>query len=211
MVIPLSYETVETVLPRIIGRDPEFTTIAIEPDDVPYENTAKLAIDMGYNNPKLELLGEPIYLKLVKGVKEYLITGNSVYRAYWRREKTKQITYLASLERAGLKDQPIRKVMEVANELKALDEIRYSKKLVESPFLDDFDIRLVPFFQFLPDPTRTDNGRMRYKIEEDWMTFEELADEAETFGYDKGVMRELYDLKEPNYPRFSPIINFKFL
>src|SRR3990167_875818 len=211
MVVPLSYEIVETVLPRIIGKDPEFTAVAIEPSDVPYENTAKLAIEMGYKNPKLELLGEPIYLKLVKGVKEYLITGNMVLRPFWRREKTKQIRYLASLERAGHKDQDIQKVLAAANELKALDEVRYSKKLIDAQFLDDFDIRHVPFFQFLPDPTMTETGRMRFKIEEDWMTFEELADEAEVFGYDKAIMREIYSLKERNGHGFTPSINANFL
>lgn len=211
MVVPISYEIVETVLPRIIGKDPEFTAVAVEPEDVPYENTAKLAIEMAYNNPKLELMGEPIYLKLLKATKEFLVTGNMVLRPYWRRERSKQIRYLASLDRAGIKNQPIAKVIEAATELKALDEITYSKKLIDSPFLDDFDCRLVPFFQFLPDPTMSETGRMRYKIEEDWMTFEELADEAQIFGYDKATMQELYRLKENNSAGFTPSINGDFL
>ena len=89
----ISYEVVETVMPRLIGKDPEFTTIAVEPDDVAYERTAKMAVDLAYNNPKLELLGEPIYLKLQRGVKEQLITGNAVYRAFWRRENQMKTVY----------------------------------------------------------------------------------------------------------------------
>ena len=105
IVVPTSYEIVETVMPRIIGRDPEFTTIAMESDDVEYEQVAKLAVESGYNNPKLELAGEPIYLKLQRGVKELLITGNMVLRAYWRRETQKRMKYLASLKMAGFESE----------------------------------------------------------------------------------------------------------
>jgi hypothetical protein len=204
MVLPLSYEIVEKVLPRVIGKDPEFSPIAIEPNDVPYENTARIAIDMQYNNPKLELLGEPIYLKLVKGIKECLITGNVVWRAFWRRETRKHVIYTATLKRTGHENEDIKKVMEAANRLKKdipdiEKEITYGKKFVESPFLDDFDIRLVPFFHFYPDVYFSEPGRMRYKIERTLMTPDELFDEAETFGYDKAVMdeiRRIVDRKE---------------
>lgn len=196
MTVPLSYEIVETVIPRVIGKDPEFTPIAIEPSDAAFENTARLAIDMEYNNPKLELLGEPIYLKLVKGVKEQLITGNVVWRAFWRRETQKRVIYTASLDRTGHKDADIKEVWEIAKKHKIENEIRYGKKLVDSPFLDDFDIRHVPFFNFFPDPSFSEPGRMRYKIERILMTPQELFDEAQSFGYDKAVMDDIVRLIE---------------
>ena len=70
MSLSLSYEIVETVMPRLIGKDPEFMFVAQEPGDVQYEDVARLAVETQYNNPKLELLGEPIYLKLQRMVKE---------------------------------------------------------------------------------------------------------------------------------------------
>lgn len=211
MTVPLSYEIVETVLPRVIGKDPEFIPIAVEPNDVPYENTARIAIDMEYNNPKLELLGEPIYLKLVKGVKEKLITGNVVWRAFWRRETTKRVVYTASLERSGHKDADIQEVLKRAKELKAEKEVRYGKKVVDTPFLDDFDIRLVPFFHFFPDVYFSEPGRMRYKIERYLMTPEELFDEAETFGYDKAMVDEIARMVEKKQIGFTSEIGKDFL
>lgn len=212
MVIPMSYDIVETVLPRMIGKDPEFTPIAFEPADAPYENAAKLILEMQYNNPKLELLGEPIYMKLFKAVKECLITGNAVLRPFWRRQTTKQIRYLASLDRAGItEDEDIKKVLQMAEELKATGEIKYSKKLVDSPFLDDFDVRLLPFFRYLPDPDFSEPGRMRYHIERDAMTFEELADEAAIFGYDKAVMEEIFYLWEQKRAGHSSDIDTDFM
>jgi hypothetical protein len=211
MTIPVSYEIVETVLPRIIGKDPEFTPVAIEPSDVPYENTARIAIDMEYNNPKLELLGEPIYLKLVKGVKEALITGNAVWRAFWRREGSKRVVYTASLDRSGHKDADVQEVLKVAKELKAENEIRYGKKFVDSPFLDDFDIKLVPFFHFFPDVSFSEPGRMRYQIERYWMTPDELFEEAEAFSYDKAQMDEIKRMIDEKKMGFTPEIGKDFL
>lgn len=211
MTVPLSYEIVETVLPRVIGKDPEFTPVAIEPSDVPYENTARIAIDIGYNNPKLELLGEPIYLKLIKGVKEKLITGNVVWRAFWRKESTKQVRYTASLERSGHENSDIQEVLRAAKELKAESEVRYGKKFVDSPFLDDFDIRHVPFFHFFPDVTFSEPGRMRYKIERYWMTPDELFDEAETFKYDKAQVNEIARLVASKQIGFTSEIGKDFL
>lgn len=211
MTVPLSYDIVETVLPRVIGKDPEFTPVAIEPSDVAYENTARIAIDMGYNNPKLELLGEPIYLKLIKGVKEKLITGNVVWRAFWRRERTKQVQYTASLERTGHKDADIQEVLKAAKGINAEKEVRYGKKFTDSPFLDDFDIKHVPFFHFFPDVSFSEPGRMRYQIERYWMTPDELFDEAETFGYDKAVIDEIARLVQNKNIGFTSEIGKDFL
>lgn len=212
MVVPVSYETVETVMPRIIGKDPEFTAIAVEPSDVPYEESSKIIIDMQYNNPKLEILGEPLYLKLQRGAKELLIGGNVVYRAFWRRQKRKQMTYLASLVRAGFNDEAdIQKVLKAAESLKAGSEVTYNKKLIDSPFLDDFDMRHLPFFWFFPDTEFAETGSMRYKIERDNMTFEQLADEAEIFGYDKAVMDELKALSDRRGNGYTPDIKKDFL
>jgi hypothetical protein len=211
MSVPISYEIVETVLPRIIGKDPEFTTVAVEPSDVPFEGTSKIVIESQYNNPKLEILGEPIYLKLIRGVKEELITGNVVYRAFWRRETRKRVSYLANLEKTGHKDEAdIAKVLDLAKKAKADGEVFYSKKLIDAPFLDDFDIKHVPFFHFMPDPAFAEPGRMRYKIERDFMTFEELANEAAMFGYDPTIMADLKNLTDSGKGGFTPDISKDF-
>lgn len=211
MSVPISYEVVETVLPRIIGKDPEFTTIAVEPSDVAFEGTSKITIETAYNNPKLEVLGEPIYLKLVRGVKEELITGNVVYRPFWRRETRKRISYMANLQRTGhSNDEDIKKVLELAAKTNATNEVFYSKKMIDVPFLDDFDIKHVPFFFFMPDSNFAEPGRMRYKIERDFMTFEELSNEASLFKYDPAVMAELQKLNDSGAIGFTPDINKDF-
>lgn len=212
MSVPISYEIVETVLPRIIGKDPEFTTVAMEPSDVDFESTAKMTIESQYNNPKLEILGEPIYLKLMRGVKEQLITGNVVYRAFWRRETRKRISYRANLDRTGHKDEEdIKKVLQLAEQMKAGSEIHYSKKEMEVPFLDDFDLKHLPFFHFFPDASFAEPGRFRYKIEREMMTFEDLANEATIFQYDKTVMGELQTLSQSKGMGFTSDIGKDFL
>jgi hypothetical protein len=215
MTVPISYEIVETVLPRYIGRDPEFTTIAVEPTDAPFEATSKMAIEMAYENPKLEMLGEPIYLKLYKMVKEGLITGNFVGRPFWRREARKRISYLANLEELGIEnDKDIKKVLDLSEKIKkegGRGQVTWSKKLIDTPFLDDFDIRHIPFFHFFGDLAFDMPGRMRYKIEREYMTFEELADEATIFGYDKVAMEEVAALVHGGKSGFSSEIGKDFL
>ena len=215
MVIPISYETVETVLPRLIGKDPEFTTMAIEPEDVPYEQTAKIAVQSGYDNPKLEILGEPMYLKLQKGVKEELITGNAVWRVRWRRQMRKIVRYLANLETAGIVDSDdINKILEMAEKLKSKGgngDIKWSKKFEDMPFLDDFDIEHKPFFYFMPDSGFSDLGRMRYKIEREPMTMEDLIDEATVFKYDESKMKEIQEKSDKGESGYSTEVPKDFL
>lgn len=212
MTVAASYEIIETIMPRIIGKDPEWTTTAFEPSDTPYEQTAKLTIDSQYNNPKLELLGEPIYLKLFRGVKENLITGNAVLRAFWRRETTKRVRYTASLKRAGIEDdENIVSVLAKAKELGAESEVTFKKKYTDNPFLDDFDVRQLPFFFYYGDFGMVETGRFRYHIERDYMTFEELADEAGTWGYDKTIMGEIETESKKSGYGFTPEVGKDFL
>lgn len=192
MSMSISYEIIETIMPRIIGKDPEFNFVAQEPSDVQYEDLARLTVESQYDNPKLELLGEPIYLKLQRMVKEALITGNAVGRPMWRRQTKQIVKYVASLDRAGYKNEKdIQKVVESAMKLGAEDEVKYGKEFAEAPWLDDFDITHKPFYHYFPDAIMIEPGRFRFHIERDLMTFEELEDEAKRFGYDDEVLKEI--------------------
>lgn len=204
MVIPLSNDIVETTIPRIIGKDPEYTVIAEEPSDVPFEQSAKSIIQIEYENPKLELLGEPIYLKLLKGVKEAIITGNAVLRPFWRREVRKAAMYLANLEPAGIvEEENAQDVLKTAKEINKEGDVRWTTKLKDSPVLDDFDLKHKPFFMFFPDKGFDMPGRMRFKIDRDYMTFDELVSEAEAFGYDEAKMQEIAALVDEGKSGFT--------
>lgn len=212
MTVPISYEVVETVMPRLIGKDPEFAAVAIEPSDVESEAMAKMAIEMAYNNPKLEMLGEPIYLKLYRGVKEQLITGNMVLRPFWRRQTTKRMQYRAYSEKTGHKDMDPVELYKKLSAMNMQDSMKYTKKEMEVPFLDDFDIRHVPFWMFFPDVPMIEPGKMRYKIEREYMTPEQLIDEAEIFGYDKVSMKEVLDFaSDRKRMAFTPDIRKEFM
>lgn len=192
MSLSLSYEVVETVLPRLIGKDPEFNFVAQEAADVQYEELAKVTVNSQYNNPKLELLGEPIYLKLQRMVKECLITGNAVGRPMWRRQTRQIAKYMATLERAGFKNEKdIQKVIQAAQKLGVEDEVKYGKEFAETPWLDDFDLTHLPFFFYFGDWIMVEPGRFRYQIERELMTIDDLEDEAKRFGYDDTVMQDI--------------------
>lgn len=200
----ISFDTIETIMPRIIGRDPEFVTAAIEPEDIPYEQTAKMTIEYEYQNPKLHLLGEPIYLKLQKAVREALITGTSVMRAYWRRETIKRAVYKAKI---GEKEGEIKNMEQLAKKMGL--EMEYVKKYEETPFLDDFDVKHLPFFFFFPDPVISETGLMRYKIERAFYTKEQLIAEAQIFNYDKNVLKDLFENKQTSF--YTPEIDKDFM
>lgn len=200
----ISFDTVETILPRIIGRNPEFITAAVEPEDVSFEEIAKLVIENQYNNPKLAFLGEPIYLKLVKMVKEALITGTAVGRAFWRRESYKRPVYQYYFPKTKKLVKDPKRAKEYSQKTGLTPE--YLKDYETSPFLDDFDLKHLPFFFFYPDPFFPETGRMRYKIERDFYTKQELIDEAETYGYEKTVLEDVLSQKAS----FTPSITKDF-
>lgn len=205
MSLSLSYEVVETVLPRLIGKDPEFTFVAQEPKDVQYEDLAKITVGSQYNNPKLELMGEPIYLKLMRMVKEGLITGNAVGRPMWRRQVRQIARYMATLERAGYKNErDIQRVIAAAQKLGVEDEVKYGKEFAETPWLDDFDLTHLPFFHYFGDWIMVEPGRFRYQIERELMTLDDLEDEAKRFGYDNTVMNEIRAKHEARETFFNP-------
>jgi hypothetical protein len=205
MSLSLSYEVVETVLPRLIGKDPEFNFVAQEAADVKYEDLAKITVGSQYDNPKLELLGEPIYLKLMRMVKECLITGNAVGRPMWRRQTRQIAKYMATLERAGFKNEKdIQKVIQAAQKLGAEDEIKYGKEFAETPWLDDFDLTHLPFFFYFGDWIMVEPGRFRYQIERELMTIDDLEDEAKRFGYDNVVMDEIRGKHATKDTYFNP-------
>lgn len=205
MSLSISYNIVESVMPRLIGKDPEFVYVAQEPGDVAYESVAKIVTKNQYENAKLELLGEPIYLKLQRMVKEALITGNAVGRPMWRRQTRQIARYVASLKRAGIDSEAdIMKVIAAAQKLGKEDEVRYGKQMAEAPFLDDFDLSHKPFFHFFPDVAMVETGRMRFQIERELMTVEELRDEAKRFGYDAGSMSEIEGMVAKGEGGFTP-------
>ena len=201
----ISFDIVETMMPRIIGRSPEFITAAIEPEDIPYEQVAKMTIEYEYQNPKLHLLGEPIYLKLQKAVREALICGTSVLRGYWRRERIKRAKYKGKI---GEKVEDLEKIISFSKKIGV--DIEYVKEYEESPFLDDFDIKHIPFFFFFPDPIISEPGQMRYKIERAFYTKEQLLAEASIFQYDKSVLSELLG-KGQERNSFTPDFDKDFL
>ncbi|RMD72228.1 MAG: hypothetical protein D6822_01680, partial [Cyanobacteria bacterium J149] len=192
---------------RVIGRDPEFITAATEDDDIPFEEVAKMTIWSQYHNPKLALLGEPIYVKLQKMVKESLICGTAIGRAYWRREGIKRLNYKARVEETG-KEGDVQKMAEYAS--KYGYKLKFIEKYEETPFLDDFDLRHIPFFFFFPDPYFSEPGKMRFKIERDFYSMNELIAEAEMFGYDKAVMNEIAN-KDKRSLSFTPELDKDFM
>jgi hypothetical protein len=199
----ISFDVIETMMPRIIGRSPEFITAAIEPDDIPAEAVAKMVIESQYDNPKLAILGEPIYLKLQKMVKEALITGTAIGRGYWRREYIDRPSYKAVVEKTG-------KEGEIEDIEKYLDEVgmdkssmKFKKQMKRYKFIDDFDLKHIPFFFFFPDPFYWETGKMRFKIERDFYTEEQLKNEAEIFGYDRQQVKEALSLKGGFTPDIS--------
>lgn len=202
----ISFDIVETILPRIIGRDPEFITAAFEPEDIPAEGVARMVIESQYDNPKLALLGEPIYLKLQKMVKEALIAGTAVGRGYWRKENVKRPKYNVEIEKTG-KSGSVEEMYDYAKEYSSKD-LKFIKEEQNYKFLDDFDLKHLPFFFFFPDPMFTEAGRMRYKIERDFYTANELISEAERFGYDPQAVKEALSEEKK---AFTPIISKDWL
>src|SRR3972149_11850343 len=59
MTVPISYSIVETILPRMMGKDPEFMASARNPEDRDLEKIYKPLVHYWWTNPALYQLGDP--------------------------------------------------------------------------------------------------------------------------------------------------------
>lgn len=168
--IPISYQTVETILPRMFSRLPSFSITTEEDNDEQAELQLKELIKFQLQHPYL--IDDPIFSRLVTFLKELFICGNAWGEVPWvyKKEKVREMQpysiqmglepswdNLDILKKYGV--EPDWKLVEV------------DKIMIDAPVFKHHSI-----FHVFPDPKKKRVSDLGWVIVEDFMTKDQLSD-----------------------------------
>lgn len=171
LTIPISYQTVETILPRMFSRLPAFSIQTDEPNDEKDELALKELIRYQLHHPYL--LDDPVFLRLSTAAKEMFIAGNAWGSVPWFYKKapieewqpySPELGYntpdwgiLPTLAQYGIK--PRWKL------------VKTTKTMIDAPVFQHESV-----FHVLPDPKKKRVSDLKYAIVEKAMTPEEIME-----------------------------------
>lgn len=187
--LPISYGIVETLLPRMVARSPEFNVKARNPDDQWLEKFYTPLIKFQWNHP--ELKQRPMFKRLSDGLKECFITGNAVGMVPWERrtrrvKRWKPVSSMLGVTADNLDDILDRNGWTVAGFLKYLEangiEPEWAEAEEDEVYIDDPVFDHVSIFRFFPDPKGKSIDRMAYAFRRYYTSYADLAKENKDMG-----------------------------
>jgi hypothetical protein len=171
IMIPISYQVVETILPRMFGQMFSFSleTEAENDrhDEFAFENLVRYQIDHPY------LIDDPFMSRLIVAMKEEFITGNAWFRVPWITQKEKIQQWQPYSPELGLApSEDFDDVLEICKEMGIEPKWKLAevnKKVFDAPMFQHRSI-----FQVLPDPKKKRVGDLGWIIDEEMMTMDEV-------------------------------------
>ena len=168
LMLPMTYQVVETILPRMVTKPFSFTIDTEAQNDRADEYALENLIKYHMHHPYL--VDDPFLSRLVGALKEEFITGNAWFRTPWIKKQRKIQEWQPYSPELGLK--PGWDVLEVAAEFGIKPRwmlVDTNKTVFDAPM---FQHRSV--FQILPDPKKKRVSDLGWIIDEEMMTFDEL-------------------------------------
>lgn len=167
--IPVSYQIVETILPRMFARMFNFSITTEEENDEKDEKALENLIRFQINHPYL--IDDPVFVRLVTFLKEAFITGNAWGIVPWYLRDAKVEEW-----------QPISNVMGLTtpswDNMQAIQNyglkpewqiVKTTKRVIDAPVFEHKSI-----FHVFPDPKKKRVSDLRWLIIEDFLTKEEI-------------------------------------
>lgn len=189
IMLPISYQIVETILPRMFSRMMNFSIQTEEPNDENDENALRELIRYQMNHPYL--IDYPVFLRFVESLKEGFITGNFVGRVPWVKKTGKVLERQPFSRQMGLKPS-----WDNSEKLKAYGvnpdwaEVEVEKTLIDAPVYQYDSV-----FHFFPDPKKTNIASLKYGIFHSMMTMDEIMDMVNLSPKDYKNIDQLKELK----------------
>lgn len=188
--LPISYQVVETILPRMLGRPPEFTVKARNPQaDSWLEPVYTPLIKFQWDHP--ELKQRPMFARLGDNLKEEFITGNTVGMIPWERRTRKVKRYRPISSMLGVTIDNLDDYLEsngltVAGFLKLLADQgvqpEWQEAEIEETYIDDPVYDYVSIFNFFPDPKKKHFDQLTYAFRRYHSSFEDIEKEHKDMG-----------------------------
>lgn len=172
IMIPISYQIVETILPRTFSRLPTFSISTEEENDEKDELALKNLIKYQLNHPYL--IDDPIYTRLATAQKETFITGNAWGSVPWMLDYVEVEEWQPFSPELGITPDPARRdeilatIASYGLQPKWIS-VKVKKKAIDAPVMNHHSI-----FHVFPDAKKKRVGDMGYGIIEEFLTLDEI-------------------------------------
>jgi len=173
LMLPISYQVVETIIPRMFSRLPAFNIKTEEQNDETAELGMKELIRYQMNHPYL--IDDPVFARLTGGLKEEFITGNSWGEVPWYMKEVEVVEWQPYSDQLGISNpawENLQPIMEygVQPQWKL---VKVKKRVIDAPVYQNKSV-----FHVYPDPKKKRVSDMGWAIVEEFMTKEEIFDMA---------------------------------
>lgn len=171
MTIPIGYQVVETLLPRMVAKPPSFTLKTEEENDDAVEKKFESLIRYQLNHPYL--IDDPFFLRIATAAKEMFITGNAWGMVPWITKEVEVEEYQPYSSLLGL-TTPSWDNLSKIREYGATPQwklVTVSKRVIDAPVF-----KHVSIFHVFPDPGKKRVSDLGYVIIEEFMRMDEIMD-----------------------------------
>jgi len=171
MMLPISFQIVETILPRVFSKLPTFSITTDQKNDENDELALRELIKYQMQHPYL--IDDPIFARIVNFLKELFITGNSWGEVPWMYKEAKVNEYQPYSLQMGI-ETPSWDNLGIIDSYGVQPDwalVQTDKKLIDAPVFHNRSI-----FHVFPDPKRKRVSDLRWVIIEDFMSLEEILD-----------------------------------
>ncbi len=173
LMIPISYQIVETILPRMFSRMPNFNLQTEEENDEADEAAFTSLVKYQMNHPFL--IDDPVFVRLITALKECFITGNAWGVVPWYLKDIETFEWQPYSPAMGLNEPSwdnLEKIKAYGQqpEWKMVD---VTKRVIDAPVFQHKSI-----FHVFPDPKKKRVSDLGWVIIEENMTQEEIEDMA---------------------------------
>ena len=169
IMLPISYQTVETILPRMFTRMMNFNIKTDMKNDRNDEIAMKELIKYQMDHPYL--VDDPIFARMVSALKEEFITGNAWGEVPWYMKEIEVEEWQPYSEMMGL-NYPSWDNLEKIQYYGLEPDwriVKVRKKVIDAPVFQHRSI-----FHVFPDPKKKRVSDLGYAIVEEFMTMDEI-------------------------------------
>lgn len=174
LMLPISFQIVETIVPRMLARLPNFSIQTEDNNDPRDEAAMRELIKYQMNHPYL--IDDPIYLRFQETLKELFIAGNAWGEVPWIYREAEVEEWQPYSAQLGIQDANW-EVLQICDQYGVKPDwklVKTKKRVMDAPVYRNQSI-----FHVFPDPKKQRVSEMGYIIVEDWMTKDEIMELAE--------------------------------
>lgn len=171
LMLPITYQVVETILPRMFSRLPSFRITTEDDNDESDEQALENLIRYQMNHPYL--LDDPMLLRMASACKEMFITGNAWGMVPWMLKEVEVEEWQPYSDELGISEPSWDNYEKIQFYGAQLDWglVKVKKPLIDAPVFQHKSI-----FQVFPDPKKKWVSQLGYVTVQEFMTLDEIME-----------------------------------